>query len=139
MRRFACVLALAALCLGLPAAQSRAGNGWQAAAAGMEAVARRRLARRHPRRRSARRRPRLGLGRLGLGTGLGLGPGWGYGYGPGWYAPAYAYPAYPPAVVQQPPPQYIEQLGPRRATATGTTARARVTTTRAFRPARSRG
>jgi hypothetical protein len=45
------------------------------------------------------------------GPGWGWGPGWawgygGYGYGPGWYPSPYAYPQ---AVIQQQPQQYIEQ------------------------------
>ena len=55
-----------------------------------------------------------GAGAAGVGARAGVGPragarAWGWGYGPGWYAPAYAY---PPAVVEQPAPQYIERQDP---------------------------
>ena len=87
MRRFACVLALAALCIGLPAAQSRAGNGWQrrraAAAGGTAAAGMAAAGMAEPTSWSASDRARLGLGWTGLGLGsrlgLGLWPGLGYG------------------------------------------------------------
>ena len=114
MRRFACVLTLAALCLWLPAAQSQAGNGWHGGGGGWHGGGGHGGGW-HGGGWLGGTRVVVGFGPgWGWGPGWGYGPGWGwggwgYGYGPGWYPPAYAY---PPVVIQQQPQQYIEQPNP---------------------------